>query len=157
MKIAGLELSPMGAQTVVLPRGEKDIVITAAPVRDYVGFDQLCPRPKPPSKITPGGEQFLNPEDPEYLVKLNDWAGQRIFYMFIKSLTIGTPDLEFETVKIDDPTTWKNIATELEAVFSGLELKKITDAIRFANGLDEEKIDQATRAFLAGQRLQARL
>jgi len=154
MKIAGLELSPLGVQTVVIPRGEKNIVINAAPVIDYTAFEQLCPRPMPPTKMVPGGTTFINPEDPGYIEKINDWATQRIFYMFIKSLTIGTPELEFETVKMDDPSTWKSVSTELELVFSGLEMKKIADAIRFANGLDEEKIDKATKDFLAGRAAQ---
>jgi hypothetical protein len=80
----------------------------------------------------------------EYNSKYND-------YLFIKSLE-ATPGLEWETVNIDDPETWKNVHEELKnADLTPTEIQRIHYGIIEANGLSDAKVEEARKRFLASQ------
>ena len=70
--------------------------------------------------------------------------------MFLKSLS-ATEDLEWETVDMSDPDTWGNFAEELDAVFTPAEQSAITDIVMSACGFNQDKIEEATRLFIASQ------
>ena len=70
--------------------------------------------------------------------------------MFIKSL-LATDGLQFDTVDMSQPMTWANWQKELSAVLSTGELSAVIDIILEANGLNDKKIEAATKSFLAGQ------
>ena len=75
--------------------------------------------------------------------------------MILQSLR-ATDGLEWETVNYSDPTTWYAYKVELEK--SGLttaDTSRIMSLVISANGLDQKKIDEATKAFLASQVAQA--
>jgi hypothetical protein len=153
MKINGHVVNAMEPKVLVIPKGNENIVFKAQPVLDYDEFDKLCPKPEAPGVLKPGGERFVDVRDSDYLKKLDIWASNRVHWMVLKSLS-ATPNLEWETVNMSDSTTWKNYADELtKSGFSNLELRMIVDMVITACGLNEEKIEQATKSFLAGQQV----
>jgi phosphoribosylanthranilate isomerase len=150
MKINGFVVTGPQTEVVVIPRGEVELVIRAQAVLDYTDFDKLNPIPKPPVKMLAGGVTQENVEDPKYKERLSAWAQQKTDWMIIKSLS-ATECIEWETVKMDQPDTWKNYRDELESVFTPDELSKIMEAVLVATGLTQSKIEEATKRFLATQ------
>jgi len=151
MKYKGHQLKGCATEVIVLPRQSGDIVITVQAILDYDDFDKLAPRPEPPKKLLPGGITQMNVEDPEYRTALMKHVTYRTHWMILKSLQ-ATPDLEFENVKMDDPDTWENYLEEFKtAGFAPVEVNKIIEAIMTVNGLNDKKIEEATKSFLAGQ------
>jgi hypothetical protein len=150
MKINGKDIKGPQMEVVVIPRGDEEIVIKAQAIMDYSDHEKINPQPLPPSKLLPGGETQQLVEDPGYLKKLSDWAQQKTDWMIIKSLS-ATEGLTWDTVKADDPTTWSNYRKELDATFTPAELGKILEVVMSACGLNQSKIEEATKRFLAGQ------
>ena len=106
----------------VLPRQDGDIVFKCGAVLDYTDFDKLCPTPDVPVRIYPDKRRVEDVENPDYKQKMNDWATQKVAWMFIESLK-ATPELEWETVDPSDSETWVNYQTELkEANFTEPEM-----------------------------------
>ena len=82
---------------------------------------------------------------------MDDWASNKAAYMIIKSIS-ATEGLEWDTVDMADPKTWKNYMDDLRAsYFSDLEILKIVKLTTQANGLDQDKIDEALESFLVSQ------
>ncbi len=76
--------------------------------------------------------------------------------MILESLK-ATPNLEWESVNPSDPKTWGGYENELvDAGFSIPEISRVIDCVFDANGLNQKKIDEATKRFLAGQANQQR-
>lgn len=152
MKIGGRQIDLKNyVEVVVIPRGDEAYVFKAKPLTrgDYETFDALIPLPAPPNVTVPGGIQRPNLDDPSYLQQKQNWAVARTNFMFIQSLK-ATDDLEWETVVEDDPTTWTNVTTELEnSGFTDKEIGAIYDICIAANGLSQDKIEKATKDFLA--------
>ena len=150
MKLKGQKLQGPAIEVIVLPRQCGNLVFKAQAVIEDKEFDSLCPRPIPPKKLMPGGVTQINVEDPEYKKSITEFAIRRTHWMILKSLQ-ATTDLEWETVKMDDPSTWSNFAQEfLESGLTAIEVNRIIDVVMTVNGLNEKKIDEATKAFLAG-------
>jgi hypothetical protein len=149
MKIGGLEIKGPNQEVLVLPRGEQQIIIRAQSVLDMDTFDKLCPEPKAPGKRTRDG--FIpNHDDPGYKDILNMYQAKRLAYLVIQSLKPS--DIEWDTVKEDDPSTWDNYLTDLKAGgLSNIEVNRIIVCVMQANSLDEKKLDEARKFFLAGQ------
>lgn len=151
MKMNGKILEPI-IEVMVIPRQTGDLVFKAKPVNDYDIFDKLCPVPKPPMVLRKG-ESIQTPDldDDEYKEAVKQYNDRRVNWMMLESLK-ATDGLEWSTVNYNDPTTWDNYKKEL--VESGLTA---ADAIRIFNlvidacGLNQKKIDEATKAFLASQ------
>ena len=150
MKLAGQKVDAPKEQVVVIPRESGNLVFKAAAVLNYDDFEKLCPKPVIPVKIFPGGGQQENVEDPTYKKELDTWAERRVQFMVIRSLA-ATPDLEWETVKLDQPDTWKDYEKELKEGLSDVEVGKIFECVTTACGLNQEQIEEATRNFLASQ------
>jgi hypothetical protein len=149
--IQGKKLDGPKEEVLVIPRQEQDIVFKAVAVLDYKEFDQLCPRPTPPEVIKRGGAKMLDPTDRDYQKKVDEWATQRTHWMILQSLS-ATEGLVWETVELLKPETWKNYEEELrQAGFSEAEGARIVNLVVSANGLDQDKIDEATQRFLAAQ------
>lgn len=154
MKYLGKTIDRPQPEIVVIPRPSGNIIIRCAMVTDFTAFDGLCPEPKPPKILLAGETEFKdNYEDPEYTKAMNDFNLKRASWLVIKSLTLGTPELEFETVKLEDPSTWANYAKELEddGLTKGEIQYLITKAIE-ACGFSTSKVEEATKDFLATQR-----
>ena len=149
MKIAGQKLSRPAAVPLVIPRADGDIVFMFDAVLDFSEFDKMFPRVEPPKTFNKDGSTALNVEDPEYLKSLNTWASARTKWTVLKSMQ-ATPNLEFETVNINDPTTYENFDSELRAAgFSMVEIGKFYETAFLASGLNDDKIEEATKRFLA--------
>jgi hypothetical protein len=150
MKINGKQITGPQTEVVVIPRGTEEHVIRAQAVLDFTPLDKLNPMPQPPSKLLPGGETQLIVTDPKYQERLSEWAQQKTDWMIIQSLS-ATEGLTWDSVKEDDPKTWANYRKELEATFAPAEMNKILEAVMTACGLNQSKIEEATKRFLASR------
>lgn len=154
MKIRGKEIDLKGfVEVVVIPRGEEEFVFKARPVTstDFEVFDKLCPQPKAPLVTKPGMESYEDTSDGGYLHQRTNWFLLRQQFIFFISLS-ATEGLEFNNVKLEEPTSWEKMLPEFEeAGFSVSEINAIVDCIIRANALDNNKIEKATKSFLALQ------
>lgn len=150
MKINGKKLAPPKPTVIVIPRQEGDVVFHCQAVLDFTEFDSLCKRPMPPTIQKPGKDPIPHLEDPDYKKAVAEFASNRINWIVLQSL-LATEGLELETVQKADPSTWGNWAQELiEAGFSGMQINQIVSTVFDACGMSQEKIDEATKRFLAG-------
>jgi len=133
----------------VIPRDGEDLVFKAQTVASFDDFDKVCPQPTPPIVVRPGGLKSQDVTDPVYTKALTKWAEYKTCWIILKSLE-ATKELTWEKVDMSNPETWPEYATELkESGFSDLEVSRLIQIAIEANGLDQEKIDQATQRFLA--------
>jgi hypothetical protein len=149
MKIHGRKIEQKLIEVVVIPRRDGDLVFKAAPVTDLSDFEKLYPEPQPPVKLAKGVTS-TDVNDADYKTKHEHWTKSRGDFMFIKSL-LATDGLQFDTVDLSQPMTWANWQTELSTVLTTGELSAVIDIILEANGLNDKKIEAATKSFLAGQ------
>lgn len=151
MKIHGKEITKPSVEVIVIPRKDGDLVFKAEPVLDFTRFDELCPRPLPPDITRPGEEPVPDYEDSKYLKKIEEYAKKRMAWMFITSLS-ATKGLEWDTINLSDSETWLNYEKELEnSGLTVIEYSKLIEVVTKANGLNQDKIDEATKRFLASQ------
>lgn len=150
MKILGKFISGPTTEVLVIPRGNDEFVIKAQAVLDFTDCEQINPMPQPPMIMRPGGVTQKNVEDPKYLKALETWSQQKTDWMILKSLS-ATEGLEWETVDISNPATWANYRSELEQTFTASELSMILGIVMTACGLNQAKIEEATKRFLATQ------
>lgn len=151
MKIKGKIYSGAATKTLVIPRGDENIVFILGATLDYDKFNELCPAPKPPNIVKPDNSSHPDFDDKDYIEKAREYGTKRFHYMIVSAFSF-TPDLEFDTVNINDPATWANVETELkEAGFTLSEISLMLNNIIDINGLDQEKIEKATKDFLATQ------
>jgi|WetSurMetagenome_2_1015567.scaffolds.fasta_scaffold287273_2 hypothetical protein len=147
MKIGGVDPKTLPTEDyLVLPRGNKQLVIRARAVDDMDTFNAVCPAPKAPGMLTKTG--FVPDEKDEgYLELLHRHNRQRLAYLVIHSLL----DIEWDTVVADDPSTWLNWEVDLkEAGLLAVERNHVLGLVWAVNSLDEEKIKAARDSFLAG-------
>ncbi len=155
MKIHGKKLSGPNIEVIAIPRQSGDLIFKAQAVLDYEDFDSLNPVPKPPQIMRPGGVTAFDVEDKTYKKALRVWSLSKTDFMVLKSLA-ATPGLEWEDVNMSDPKTWENYRTEMqESGLSPAEVARIVDGVASACGLNQEKIDEATKRFLALEAAQA--
>lgn len=148
MLVNGKRLSCPSVRYVVFPRLDGDIVFKITAVLNFDDFEKLCPYPEPPWMLKPGGIRSQDVEDADYKKAINEWSANKIYWMILRSIS-STESLEWETVKLSDTETWPNFRNEL--VSSGLtelEVAKIQKTVFEVNGLDEDKIKEATDRFL---------
>ncbi len=157
MKLHGVKIEGPNVEEIVIPRGDGQIVFRAQAVLDDQEFDDLCPRPKPRVMIKKGGVKVEQTEEPNYKAAINKWGEQRVAWLVLRSLE-ATEGLEWETVVYDDAKTWLNYQTELKASgFSDAEVAAIIRGVMAANGLSEEKVEQARQRFLASREEESEL
>jgi hypothetical protein len=147
MRYDGEVLTREVEDVVVIPRGDKDIVIKVKSVDNEEDFHKLCPVPTPPERILPGGERQLNVEAPAHKEAVQKYAQKRLAWITIQSLK-ATPNLEWDQVKDDDPESWLKYTDELSETFSNVEINEIMDRIFAVCGLSPERIEKATQDFL---------
>ena len=153
MKIHGKTFSSIPIKEVVITHGTEPVLFTLQAILDYSEFDALCPIPLPPKRVKAGGETTPVFDDPAYNKLLNEWAQKKSNWMFMKSLA-PTEGLEWDNVDQNDPATWSNVAKEMrESGFTDAQLGYLMTTMAELNGLDQKKIDQATKDFLAGRDL----
>lgn len=151
MKINGKTLNGPKSYTLVMPIGEDDyVVFKFRPLTSKDKFEDIMPRPKPPQGTKPGGEVFLNTQDPKYKAAIEDWADKKINWEFLQSIS-ATDGLEWETVKMDDPNTWNNWKNELEDNLGITQYNRVFGGFIDANTLNEDRIEECRQRFLASQ------
>lgn len=154
MRIQGQEIKGPNEELIVIPRGDGQIVLKARAVLDYKDFDRLCPEPKAPWILKPGGIKEQNFKDVKYLAAIRQRITKQTYFMFIKSLE-ATPGLTWDTIDLKAPDTWLNFEKELEdSGFSSIERSIIQRSIMIANNLDEQKIEEARQRFIQSQAIQ---
>lgn len=152
MKLAGKTIEGLNEVTVVLPRGNADdLVFKFVAVVDNEKFDKLVPEVKPEILLKPGGKKDADITSPAYIAAVSRRDSLRTTWLFLESIK-ATPDLEWETVKDDDSSTWDGYTEELKkAGIGNIEVMRLMKGFMEANCLSEELIDNARQSFLAGQ------
>jgi hypothetical protein len=150
MKIGGIDPKTLCNEVVlVLPRGDGKIVFRARGLTDMDEFDAICPVPKPPGKFTKDGwVPQLN--DSTYQQVTAEYAKKRLGYIVTRSLE--SSEVEWDTVKREDPRTWPNWEQDLKnGGLTQIEANRVLALVMEANALDEAKLQKAREVFLAGQ------
>jgi hypothetical protein len=149
MKISGKDPSTLSTEhLLVLPRGEENLDIRAKGLKDMEEFEVLCPAPNAPVKLVKGGKTVPDMENVGYQATLAEWHQRRLAWMVIKSLQ----DFEWDTVNLDDPSSWKNWEKDLkDAGFTQIECNRVLQLVLEANTLSEALLTEARLAFLRGQ------
>ena len=153
MKIAGQKIEGPNVETIVIPRGNGEpIVFQARAILDWSEFEKFCPEPKPRFKILKGGKKVKDLDAPSYKAEVEEHSRRRIAWIVLESLS-ATEDLEWETVDLNDPSTWHLFEDELKSAgFSAVEVHTIIQGALSANCLNERKLTEARESFLASQR-----
>ncbi len=155
MKIKGKKIENANVEIIPIPRGNgPDIIFEARAIQDMEPFEKMCPLPNPPKRKI-NGVDVPQLKDPNYLKALEKRATQRMAWMTITALE-ATEDLEWEDVKVDDPSTWLQLEPELiKAGFSAVERQRIVAGVVNANALSEAKIEAARERFLLSRQAAA--
>ncbi len=150
MKLTGHTFDEPAIEYCILPKGEVTVVFKCGPVLDYEEFDKLCPVPSAPTLIKKGGIRELDIQDTTYLDQISKRGDLRVQYIVLKSLEY-TEGLDWETVDMEEPSTWGNFHDELKkAYFTETDINRIQNACFAANSLSELKVEQARANFFAG-------
>jgi hypothetical protein len=149
MKIAGTDPKTLPVEEVlVLPRGEKQVVFRASGLKDMEPFKKLCPEPIPPTILKADGP-VADTDDEAYKAAWAGYQKRRTSYIVINSLIPSA--IEWDTVQLDNPSTWNNWDTDLkEAGFFDIECSRILQLVMDANCLNEAKLQRARDVFLHG-------
>lgn len=152
MKLKGKKIEGPNEVPIVIPRHNRDnLEFVAVAVLDYTDHDKLNPMPFPPVRSEPDKAETPLLQDPDYLQAKQKWGERKTHWMILTSLA-ATPELEWESVDMDEPESWENYQEELkESGLSELEISNIISAVIQACGLDQEKIDLATESFLVSR------
>ena len=152
MKLNGQIISGPNVEIIPIPRGNgEDLIFKAQAVTNLEDFEKRYPEPKPPKIHKPGGKTELDYNDPDYKRTLNEYGDIRWSWIVMQSLK-ATETLEWETVKEDDPNTWRKWKREmLDSGFSFMEVSRIERGVMAANCLSEDKIEEARQRFILSQ------
>lgn len=151
MKLKGKKIPAPKPSVIIIPREDGDLIFHARPVIDFKEFEKVCPDPLPPRIIKPGGEEYFDPADPQYVENVKKHNDLQFAWVIIQSI-LATDGFEWETVKLNDPSTWPLWKDELEQ--SGLSQAEVSHLIRQiveCNTLSEDKIKEARDRFTLAQ------
>lgn len=154
MKFAGQEINIPNIRTIVIrrPTGEK-FEFTLGPA-DIDKFNEVLPPPKPRIMTKAGGEKVELRNESKFKEEEKKHDDYRSQWVLLESLKY-TKELEFETVKEDDPETWQNWREEFKkAGFTFMEIGRIMQEAMLANSITEEAIEEAEKDFLPGGQAQ---
>ena len=153
MKVNGVPTGPENAKfgPKSFKRGDKYITFWAVPLWDYDDFNERCPLPENQYyRYTREGKE-KDPEAPAYLELLEEYNRKRWGYLILRSLEPSP--IEWDTVSLDDPSTWGNVEKELKSSLSFFEFQVVMQLVDEANALDERKLQENADTFF--QQLQA--
>lgn len=136
--------SPDGTETII----DKNIYFQANVILDFNEFEEMCPAPEAPM-VTKDGKSHKNLDDPTYRLATEDLNQKRLNWIFLKSVE-ETEGLEWEKVKISDPSTWELFDGELrDAGFTQMQIISLMNEVYTIQGVDEKKVEEARKSFLA--------
>jgi len=150
MKVNGKDPKAIGPResVVVIPVGGSTFTFKARMV-NVEKFGDILKAPEPPESIGKEGTTFKDYENAKYLEDAMKWATYQTDWWILESLK-ATEDLVWDTVDMSDPETFGNWKTELEeAQFSQTEIVAIINIVNEANGMSQERLEEATQSFLA--------
>lgn len=149
MKINGVDPSTIPSRDfLILPRGNSFIRFDAEGLPDMDAFNQLCPEPVAPGKLTPEGWQ-TDEKNPDYVSSKLEYNRRRLAYMVVNSL--APSKIEWDTVVIDQPGTWANWEDDMKkAGISQVECNLVLKLVLEVNQLDEGKLKKAREVFQHG-------
>lgn len=147
MKIDGVVVDDVNEDVLVLPRAKGNIIFKGKAVESFDDFDKQCPVPLPPVLLTRKGKKD-DVEDNGYKQALINHQVKRMSWLTIK--TLEPSNIEWDTVKFDEPKTWNNWTDDLSKVLSPGEQRRLLDFILEVNCLNERKVAQARADFLLG-------
>lgn len=144
---------PEPGKPLTFRRGNGFIAFYAQPVWDLEEFDALMPPPvNTKYRYTKDGKE-LDPNAPEYKEALAAYVTARWGYVVLKSLEPSKElGVEWETVSLDDPTTWANVETELKEALGLYEFAKVMQLVDEANAIDSTKLEANAESFFQRQR-----
>lgn len=149
MKLNGIKVEGPSVEVVVIPRSSGNLIFKCQAVLDYTKFDELVPEPTPPLKTVKGQKTLPDFDDKDYIIAQTDVNFKRFKYMVIESLK-ATEGLEFDKVVPSDPTTWGLLEQEFrDSGLSPAEIQMIYRGVTSANGMNEEKLQEARASFFA--------
>lgn len=154
MKIGGQDAAGPKKGLIVIERSTARYVFHFTAVLDDSEFEKLFPEPKPPrSWKKEAGGVVDNVLDPTYLKAREKWAESKSDWYFLKS--IEESKIEWDSVKMDDPTTWGNWKKDFKAAgFSSNEIRAIENEFYKTNVVTEEMLNEARGRFLASQAME---
>jgi len=155
MKIKGEKIHQVFKKTIVIPdpeTGEPVMVFVAQACNFSEDLEKIIKEPQPPYFRKAGQTQAVKEVDnPQYLEEMKEYEEVRFAYMILRTLE-ATPDLEWETIDMADPTTYKNYRIELqEAGLTDSMINLLILKILGVHNISPERIDEATQRFLSGQ------
>lgn len=151
MKIKGKKITPPKPVIIPIPRDDgEDLFFTCAAVLDFSEFDTVCPAPKPPVWMRPNKPNQVDTQDKKYLRNLDIYAQRKTAWLILKSLQ-ATEDLEWETVDMQDPTTWDNFREEMEESLTPREVDLVIQGVFDANLPSEDRQNEALERFTLSQ------
>lgn len=122
-------------------REPENIVFVCEAVLDYSEFEKLVPSPQPPLVRPTGKAPYYDTKDKKYLKALDERSSLRTKWMLLK--TIQNSEVEFETIRMDDPTTWDNFENELSTCLTPYEVSQLLGKIYQANIPNERVREEA--------------
>lgn len=151
MKVNGqIATRPVALPPLVFPRGEGELVFIALAVENFDEFNKLCPEPDPKQfgRLGPQGWE-VDDDSPQYRDLMKQHGRQKWAYMFIK--TLEPSNIEWETVNVNQPQTWKNFEKELRSVLGHVEYGTLVNLVEEANMMGSDHIEVARKRFLLKQ------
>ncbi len=150
MKLKGREIKGPNYEYIIIPRYDGDIVLKAQAVLDRKGFDSVYPVPKPPTITKANGHVEADFTDAAYLGLMERRNQAQYGFVLMTALSV-TEDLEWGILSFSKPETWSQWEEELRSSgFSNSEIQLIMDGVSAANGMNQEKLEQARKRFFAG-------
>jgi len=128
-------------------KGEvKQYVMKITPVLDWEKVNQYIDKPEPLETILADGKRIKNFDHPKYLEKLEKYNSLTHAWFILESLKDS--DIEWATIKMNDPATWENYLIELETVLLKAEINRLMNEINSVNNPSKESAEQAFKAFI---------
>jgi hypothetical protein len=150
MKFNGNSISGTSEEVLVVPWNNTNLVFRARAILDTTEYEKLYPVPTPPTVRKPGGIVESDRTDKSYLEAIDKWAERKSHWYYVNSLVL--PDgMEWETVDSNDPDTWENWIKELNTFLPEATVARVAGLVMIVNGLDQKRIDEQTKLFLAGR------
>lgn len=153
LKIGGIEIAGPKTKLLVIPRDGFDIPFKFVAVTDDTLFETLCPPIEVPKVLKPGQGKVEDPSNLGYQAKVVERGNRRESWYVIQSLRPS--NIEWVTVKADDPSTWTNWRQDLrDAGFSVLEINTLYATFLETNMVTDEMLSEARNRFLASQQVE---
>lgn len=149
MKVNGIPLNGPRIVERYLPIQNGAVCFKFRPLKADEDFSEVMPKPKPPTRIAPGGVVHQNTEDPDFKVAVSFWVESKLNWEFLKSVSV-TEGLEWSTVDMSKPETWSNWRKECEDNFSQIAAGHIFGGFLEAQYITEEGMEKARATFLTG-------